>query len=86
LVVADPVFKWKALRAILEQVGLMVVATLLALLLKSSLQATNMMPLLIAFTAGTFGALVFMLANLFVDKNLRGMVSDTVGGLILKRR
>jgi O-antigen/teichoic acid export membrane protein len=86
LVVADPVFKWKALRAILEQVGLMVVATLLALLLKSSLQATNMLPLLIAFTAGTFGALVFMLANLFVDKNLRGMVSDTVAGLILKRR
>ena len=81
-IVADPVFKWKALRTILEQVVLVVIATLLALLLKSSLQTSGMPPLLIAFTAGTFGALVFILTNLILDKDLRDMTL----GKILKRR
>jgi hypothetical protein len=60
---------------------------LLALLLKSSLQSTHMMlPVLTAFTAGTFGALVFVCANLVVDKDLREMALDKIGGKILKRR
>jgi O-antigen/teichoic acid export membrane protein len=82
LIVADPVFKWKALRTILEQIGLVTAATLLALLLKSSLQPTHMLPLLLAFTAATFGALVFVCANLVIDKNLREMAL----GKIFKRR
>jgi O-antigen/teichoic acid export membrane protein len=81
-IVADPVFKWKALRIILEQVVLVIGATLLALLSKSVLQNTNMVPLLVAFTAGTFGALVFVSANLGIDKDLREMAL----GKLLKRR
>jgi O-antigen/teichoic acid export membrane protein len=84
-IVADPVFKWKALRTILEQVVLVFGSTLLALFLKSVLQS-HLLPLLTAFTAGTFGALVFVSANLIIDQELRGMALDKIGDKILKRR
>jgi O-antigen/teichoic acid export membrane protein len=86
LVVADPVFKWKALRTILEQLLLVFGATLLALFLKSVLQSGHVSPLLTAFIAGTCGALLFVAANLVVDQELRGMALDKIGGKLLKRR
>jgi O-antigen/teichoic acid export membrane protein len=82
LIVADLRFKWKALRAILEQTTLVVLATVAALLLKSYLFSGHMLPLLAAFTAAVFGALVFVCANLAVDKELREMTL----GKFLKRR
>jgi O-antigen/teichoic acid export membrane protein len=85
-IVADPVFKWKALRTILEQIALVGVSTLLALSFKSMLQFGHMLPVLTAFTAGTFGVLVFVSANLAIDKDLREMAVDKIGGKILKRR
>jgi O-antigen/teichoic acid export membrane protein len=86
LIVADPVFKWKALRTILEQLVLVIGSTLLAFSLKSVLSFGHVLPLLTAFLAGTFGAVVFMVANLIIDRELREMMLDKIGGKILKHR
>ena len=81
-IVADPIFKWKAFRTILEQIGLVTAATLLALLVKPMLQSSGPMHLLGAFIAALFGVLVFVCANLVIDKELR----QTVLGKVFKRR
>jgi O-antigen/teichoic acid export membrane protein len=86
LIVADPVFKWKALRTILEQMVLVFGATLLALFFKSGLQFAHVPALLTALMAGMFGGLVFVCTNLIVDRDLRETVLSKVGGKILKRR
>jgi O-antigen/teichoic acid export membrane protein len=86
LVVADPIFKWKALRTILEQLVLVIGSTLLALSLKSVLNFGHVLPLMTAFLAGTFSAVVFMSANLIIDRELREMMLTKIGGKILKRR
>jgi O-antigen/teichoic acid export membrane protein len=84
-IVADPAYKWKVLRTILEQTVLVLAAALLALFFKSVLQSVQVLPLLAALIAGTSGALVFVVANLVVDQELRGMALDRIGGRSLKR-
>jgi O-antigen/teichoic acid export membrane protein len=83
LSVANATIKWKALKIILEQVVLVLAATLLALLVKSVLHWTGMFPLLVALTAAIFGVLVFVCANLLIDKDLREM---TLGRILKQPR
>jgi O-antigen/teichoic acid export membrane protein len=80
LIVADPVFKWRAVQIIVEQTGLLVAATVVGFLIKPWLHFGTL-PLLTSLAAGSLGAIVFVLANLVINQDLRGMVL----GRFLKR-